>query len=153
MHLVVCSPIPALRAGLYALICADPDLTVAAAAASISELEPVAPEVSVVVATSGAIGAGEAPLSGLALLLVSDAVDEALALAALSLRAWGVISPDAPAEALQAAIRALAEGLVVVSPDLYQRMRSQPASLSGTVKRREKGRACRPPDRRAKWKF
>lgn len=134
MHLVVCSPIPALRAGLYALICADPDLAVAAVGASISELEPVAPEVSILVATSGAISAAEAPPSGFAVLLVSDLVDEALALAAQNLRVWGVISPDAPADTLQAAVRALAEGLVVVSPDLYQRMRSQPASLSSTEK-------------------
>ena len=139
VHLVICSPIPALRAGLRALISADPDLMVEAAAASISALAHIDPEVSIVVATSGSMMDGEAVHPDLAVLLVSDDVEEAQALAAQDLRAWGVISPDAPAEALQAAVRALAEGLVAVSPDLYRRMRATAPLYAGEREGVEEG--------------
>jgi DNA-binding NarL/FixJ family response regulator len=130
IQLAVCSPYPALRAGLRALISADPDLMVTGAAASLSGLAQLDGEVRVVVASSGWVGesetlsAAQALLADTAVLLVSDDVEEALALAGQAPRAWGVISPDAPAEALQAAVRALAEGLVVVSPEMYQRIQT-----------------------------
>jgi DNA-binding NarL/FixJ family response regulator len=121
----ICSPFPALRAGLRALISADPDLTVTAVAATLVGLAQADGEARVVVATPGWVPDGEVLPTDLAVLLVSDDIEEAQALAAQELRAWGVISPDAPAEALQAAVRALAEGLVVLSAELYSRLRER----------------------------
>jgi DNA-binding NarL/FixJ family response regulator len=125
IQLVICSPFPALRAGLRALISADPDLCVAQAAANYAGLEKVDAAVRVVVATPGWLGEGEIAPDELAVLLVSDEPEEAQALANRASGAWGVISPDAPAEALQAAVRALAGGLVVISPEVYAHL--QPA--------------------------
>lgn len=134
IQLVICSPIPALRAGLRALIAADPDLEVAASVSGLDDLSGRALNAALVVATPDALPAGWETGAGLnralpepALLLVSDEVQDARALLNLGLPAWGVISPDAPAEALRAAIYALSEGLVAVSPALFQRALELPA--------------------------
>ncbi len=125
----IASPVPALRAGLRALISADPELSVAGVASSLAgpELIDAAEAGWVIVVTPGGIADMEALPPGAAVLLVSEEEEEAAALAARMLsaqepRAWGVVSPEASAEALQAAVRALAEGLVVVEPGVYARL-------------------------------
>jgi DNA-binding NarL/FixJ family response regulator len=140
IRLVVCSPIPALRAGLRALIGADPELEVTASLPGLNDLPGWAPETTLVVATPDAMPAGwetdAAPrlagppvptrpglvMSDLAILLVSDDVRDARALLGLDLRAWGMVSPEAPGEALQAAVRAVAEGLAAASPAVFQQL-------------------------------
>ncbi len=150
--ILILSPTPALRAGLRALLSGDPDLsvetavslgdstgrapasltrangepsTVADAAASASV------DAAVIVATQGALELTSPALRPeQALLLVTGDAREAQALAGLELRAWGILSPDANAEALQAAVRALSEGLVVASPEiLRQALPSAPAGV------------------------
>jgi DNA-binding NarL/FixJ family response regulator len=120
ISLVICSPVPALRAGLSALISGDDDLCVVEAVSRLPDTLP--PGVQVVVATTEALDLADAVLTPeVALLLVvgSGPEDqrEARALPGLGLKAWGIISSEAGAEALRAAVRALVEGLVVVSPD------------------------------------
>lgn len=126
---LVCSPVPALRAGLSALISGDPDLQVSGVAATWEELAAVLgsslPETCVVAATPGGVELPGVRLpQGAAVLLVSDpagAAEEALrALAEMDLPAWGVITSGTTAEGLQAAIHALAEGLVAVSPEVMR---------------------------------
>lgn len=124
IQLAIFSPMPALRAGLRALVTGDPELCVAISAAGLAEPADLPPEVRVLIATPGGIDLAEAGLPHeLALLLVAEATaadtaQQVRALAGLDLRAWGVISPEATAEALQAAVRALAEGLTVASPEV-----------------------------------
>lgn len=130
----ICSPIPALRAGLRALIAADPALNPAAMYASLAEMlngddgDGSALE-TVYIVTADALG--EAGLHALVerpdltVLLVCDAEEfaelaGAEAFAGGEARAWGVVSPETSAEGLQAAVHALAEGLILVSPDLMQ---------------------------------
>lgn len=132
--LLICSPVPALRVGLRALLVGDGDITVVDAAARLPEALP--PEVRVIVVTAGALEQIERDLgSDLAVLLVTGGAPEdqrdARALPGLGLRAWGILSSDATAEALRTAVRALAEGLVVVSPD------AQSLLLSGEAAREE----------------
>jgi len=120
--LLICSPVPALRAGLRALLAGDGDITVVDAAAGLPEALP--PEVRVIVATSGALDLADRDLgTDRAVLLVTGSAPvedqrDARALPGLGLRAWGILSSEATAEALRAAVRALAEGLVVVSPEV-----------------------------------
>lgn len=120
--LLICSPVPALRAGLRALLAGDGDITVVDAAAGLPEALP--PEVRVIVATSGALDLADRDLGAdRAVLLVTGSAPvedqrDARALPGLGLRAWGLLSSEATAEALRAAVRALAEGLVVVSPEV-----------------------------------
>lgn len=131
IQLVVCCPTPALRAGLRALISAGPGLAVSAALPGLEDLPGWAPETTLVVATPDAMPAGwesatgEGPglvMSDLAVLLVSGEARHAQALLGLHLRAWGMVSPDAPAETLQAAVRALAEGLAAAPPDVLRQL-------------------------------
>lgn len=119
ISLVICSPVPALRAGLRALLSGDGDITVVDAAAHLPDVLP--PEVSLIVATSGALDLIDHSLDeDLSVLLVTAGVPDdqrdARVLPGLPLRAWGILSSDATADALRAAVRALDEGLVVVSP-------------------------------------
>ncbi len=136
--ILILSPTPALRAGLRALLSGDPDLSIETAAslgnstgrvpASLTPAigEPstgadAAADASVIIATQGALDLTSSALHPeQALLLVTGDAREAQALAGLELRAWGILSPDANAEALQAAVRALAEGLVVASPEILR---------------------------------
>jgi DNA-binding NarL/FixJ family response regulator len=127
IRVLVVSATPTLRAGLRALLAGDQDLAVSTAA-SLGDLapEPGAPAGSgspwdVVVATHGGLDlAGPGLRPEQALLLVTDDALEIRALSGLELRAWGVVSLETTAEALQAAVRALAEGLAAVSPALLQ---------------------------------
>ncbi len=127
IHVFVVSPTPTLRAGLRALLAGDPDLAVSTAA-GLGDLAPEpgapagsVPQWEVVVATHGGLDlAGPGLQPEQALLLVTDDAQEIRALAGLELRAWGVVSLETTAEALQAAVHALAEGLAAVSPALLQ---------------------------------
>jgi DNA-binding NarL/FixJ family response regulator len=122
--LVICSPQPALRAGLRALLSDDPDVTLLAAAQDASAIGDLAVDVRVWVITPG--GLGPSPELFLsheqAVLVISENPAEARSLSRYELRAWGALSPQAPAEALSAAVHALAEGLIVTSPELFDRV-------------------------------
>jgi DNA-binding NarL/FixJ family response regulator len=130
INLVILSPIPALRAGLRALIAADPDFAVTATSSGLADGWTIPPDTQVVVMTRDALpdpaGRGDSPRPDLPVLLIVDGELDLRDLISLGLpaegRAWGVISTEAPAEALQAAVRALAEGLVAASPDLLQQL-------------------------------
>jgi DNA-binding NarL/FixJ family response regulator len=122
INVLIVSPTPALRAGLRALLSGDPDLEVTAGT-SLAEIEHLAPaaDAPVIVATPGGLDLLTASLRPeMALLLVTAEAQDIPALAGLELRAWGIISPEATAEALQAAVRALAEGLVVASAEVLR---------------------------------
>jgi DNA-binding NarL/FixJ family response regulator len=112
----------ALRAGLRALLQDNPAVEVAAEAAALGELPRLedAPEVIV-------LAGGQSLLEGLpagrwdgetppALLLLSDEPGAAERLAAPPPRAWGVLPLDASPEEIGAAVYALAQGLIVLTP-------------------------------------
>jgi DNA-binding NarL/FixJ family response regulator len=110
----------ALRAGLNALLGDDERVEVSAQAASLPELGEVLPEIDVLVLAASRLPleltaglSGEPPL---AVLLLTDEPRAAASLAGLPLRAWGILPLEASAEELLAAVIALHEGLVVVSP-------------------------------------
>lgn len=150
ISVVVLSPIPALRAGLSALVEADPELVVVASAAGLGDLPELPEDTAVVVATPDALGGldeenlaplfhasanrGILPGMGVSLLLLTADPEEARDLAGLELHAWGLLSPEAPAEMLQAAVHALAEGLVAAPPQALQAWfaSQQPARLPGS---------------------
>jgi DNA-binding NarL/FixJ family response regulator len=63
-----------------------------------------------------------------ALLLLSEDESEASRLRALSLRGWGVVAPDSPAEELGAAVAAVAHGLTVLPKTLAERLLDEPST-------------------------
>jgi DNA-binding NarL/FixJ family response regulator len=110
----------ALRAGLSALLGAGETVEVVAEAASLPELEPLLSKVDVLVLAaprpSGDIGRLPPEETSPAVLLLSDDVKAAGVLSGL--RPWGILPLEASAEELLAAVAALHEGLIVVSPSL-----------------------------------
>jgi DNA-binding NarL/FixJ family response regulator len=110
----------AVRAGLRALLSASESVEVVAEAASLPELEPLLPEIDVLVLAAprptgpGGLDRLPAEEASPAVLLLSDEVKSVRALAGL--RPWGILPLESSAEELQAAVAALHEGLVVVSP-------------------------------------
>ena len=110
----------ALRTGLRALLSDGELIEVVAEAASLAELETFLANIDVLVL------AESRPPDGLndlvvtralpAVLLLSDEVRAAQELAGISPHAWGMLSVEATAEELLAAVVALHEGLIVLSP-------------------------------------
>lgn len=119
------SPATALRAGLQALLRDDPEIVVVAQAAHWEELETlqaVPQDMQVFIVTPGGVDWKTFPAyPTLALLWIANTLPAEVEFERLDLLAWGVIAPEATAEALQAAVHALAMGLVVVSPEIWQR--------------------------------
>jgi len=128
----VAASLPAVRAGLRALLSeaaslgAESTLEVVHEAVSLADYEPYLSQIDVLVATSEAAPIVEIRrLVGdsqghVALLLLTDEPQVAQGLIYLPLRAWGVLSLEASAEELLAAVRALHEGLLVGVPALLR---------------------------------
>jgi DNA-binding CsgD family transcriptional regulator len=126
----VFSPIPAFRAGLSALLSGDPEIRVAASAPTLTNGEELPSEVQVAAATPGGVLVEEMRLHPqLSWLLVGDVEEwgEEIAFlregmpepetAGLARNAWGwgVVAAETTAEALQAAVRGVTQGMVVFS--------------------------------------
>ncbi|NJP07536.1 MAG: response regulator transcription factor [Chloroflexaceae bacterium] len=122
---------PALRAGLRALLSSS-DIAVSAEAASLLGIAAHSRELD------GILVADELLLSdlhaidfaarSLAVLVLADSSRASTALAAVDLPGWGIITPDVSPARLQAAMQAVVQGLVVVSPQLSSPVIRDPAS-------------------------
>lgn len=141
----IAAPTPMMRAGLRAML-EGGDLQVAGEAPSLADAdglrgvdvlvlgdEEMLPQARVVVRE------GET-----ALVLLSDSDRGAAQLRAMPLRGWGIVAPDAPALELQAAVASAAQGLVVLSGPLADRLLSAPTAVqsleAGTLDERLTGR-------------
>jgi DNA-binding NarL/FixJ family response regulator len=131
IRVLVVAQTAAVRAGLAALLEGDAEIKVVGQANSLPG--PAAPSYDPdVVILYPALGAQPLPLwltegesadrgrTPYALLLVTDQQDDISILSSAQLHGWGALLPDASAEELQAAVHALAEGLVAGSPVLMQ---------------------------------
>ena len=120
----VVSPLPAVRAGLRALIGLADDLTVVGEADRLDGADrPVAspaPDVIVVDAQAGAdlaeLLAVERLGGGSGLVVLGPIDDDARLLTELAGRAWGYIPRGAGADQLVAAVRSVANGLLAIDP-------------------------------------
>ena len=124
IRLAILAPTPALRTGLRALLAGDERIEVIAEAAVISELELDGLDVLLVagseISPDSLRMSLEQVASPPALLLLSDDPQLARAIAALPVRAWGLLSPDVGEEELLAAVNAVHEGLLAGAPALIQ---------------------------------
>lgn len=117
IQVAILAPNLAIRVGLRTLISASEDIQVSAEAVQIEELAAIRTEIDVILLQ------GEAYLEGLAALVkgepqltilwVNDDPQAAQGLRGLPLRAWGLLSTEAAAQELSAAITALNQGLIV----------------------------------------
>lgn len=120
---------PAMRAGLRALL-DGPGLQVVGEASSLSEREPG--EVDVIVAGDEEVlataGDGVAADGSRALVLLAEDDRLVPALRRLPWRGWGIVSREAPAAELQAAVVAAAQGLIVLPGSLAGRLLARGAA-------------------------
>ena len=111
----------AVRLGLRLLLSAGDSVEVVAEAATLAELLPLPADIDALLLVADSLPhdlpeSAPRPI----LLLVSGDPPGLPELAALSARPWGLLSLEASAEELSAAINALHEGLFVSSPALVQ---------------------------------
>lgn len=123
IRVVVVAATLASRAGLRALLDADPQVEVAAEAAALSELAGFSKQVDVYVVMAGEADAlaeqvfpsgSETPAG---VLLLTDSPEIALPLGGMPLRAWGILSPDCTESELLTALFAVDGGLVAAMPE------------------------------------
>jgi two-component system, NarL family, response regulator YdfI len=118
------TPPGALRAGVRALLAGVEGLQVTAEAASIEALDGLPAAVDVIVTTAGAVrrASSQEGIQAPVLVLVEDDAFDLSYLLVNTPQAWGILPLEADAGTLQAAIRALHEGLTVSTPLLLKRM-------------------------------
>jgi len=127
IRIALISPTLTLRVGLRALLGDADDVTVVGEGSSLAESDLYAEEEADVLVLAAAsfsradlddrLAEAQTPP---ALLLLVDEQTDIPNLAKLSLRAWGVLSLESSEEELQAALRALHEGLIAGTPNLLE---------------------------------
>lgn len=136
MHLAVVSPIQAVRSGLRVMLSDRSETQLAhlriSEAATLQECAAWLSELDLVILaglqfSSAGLAALLSPEGRLALLLLTDDPQSAAGLSGLDLRAWGLLPLESTAAELNAAVNALLEGLLVVSPIFAQHAARLPA--------------------------
>ncbi len=127
IRIALISPTLTLRVGLRALLGDADDVTVVGEGSSLAESDLYAEEEADVLVLAAAsfsradlddrLAEAQTPP---ALLLLVDEQTDIPNLAKLPLRAWGVLSLESSEEELQAALRALHEGLIAGTPNLLE---------------------------------
>ncbi|HYP38808.1 MAG TPA: response regulator transcription factor [Chloroflexia bacterium] len=134
----IVAPTQMVRAGLRAMLSTDAVMVIGEAA-SLDGLDLAAsrPDVLVVeesaliddIARTALISYDNAP----ALVALSDDLGKAAGLRDLPVRGWGIVSPDAPASELQAAVVASAQGLVVLPLAIANQALAQRSTVQAVV--------------------
>ena len=155
MRLAIVASAIALRAGLRAILKpGSPSLgrdlpEVIFEASSLNEFTALAPPVDVLLISVETVSRAdlqqvlpEEP-GRLAVLVISDHQQTARQLAGLPLHGWGVLPVETSAEELQAAVRAVYEGLIVGAPALLEPVMAQMQVASSARARAGTGHANR----------
>jgi DNA-binding NarL/FixJ family response regulator len=128
VRVAIIAPTPALRAGLRALL-DHPEIQIQAEAAAPGGISAFLDEVDVLL-VAGDNGFASlryvlAEEGRVAILALANDERPALILRELRLAGWGVLGEDAQMQELQAAVMAIAQGLVVVPTNLAARLIGQ----------------------------
>ena len=121
IRVLLIAPSPAWRAGLRSLLSTDSEIRLVAERSRWGALQDIEGEVDVVITTSTSPGRletedGDVPASVPVLYIGDEPLD--LLRSTKSAVAWGMLPQESSAEELCAAVRALAQGLVVGTPQL-----------------------------------
>lgn len=135
-RVLVVAPTLMLRSGLRSMLAPieGSEVEVVGEAGSLSAAETAFSDADVVLvageeATEGSTFAPVDDEGGPALLVLSEDEGTVLGLRPLSLRGWGVVSPDASPEELAAAIVAVGHGLVVMPRGMTERLIEAPVAV------------------------
>ncbi len=134
IRVAVMAAVPARRAGQRAMLETGGEIQVAREAASFADLEPD-PEIEVIVAvfepaTESAWRGWRAWGEERAILFLVESLEVVGPLLAFPLPVYGILPLEASAETLRAAVRALREGLIVLSP-VFRPLLSAPEAFPG----------------------
>ena len=128
IRVLIAAPTPALRAGLRALV-ATTELRIAGVAATLATLDLDIADVDVVLLADAALLEDAARIipddARMALLLLADDGRAATLLRALPLAGWGILPLDSSPSELQAALVAVANGLVTLPLALAEQLLGQ----------------------------
>jgi DNA-binding NarL/FixJ family response regulator len=127
----VVAPTPTMLAGLRSMLASVDLLVIGEAGLSAGPVPPLTGADVVLVADEELLEETALSVSEdgtQSLLLLSEDEGTASRLHTLSLRGWGVVPPDAPAEELGAAVAAVAQGLTVLPKTLAGRLLDEPAA-------------------------
>ena len=126
------APTPMMRAGLRAMLDSD-NIRVVGESSSIEDVSDLQDIDVLLVGDEQLLGDTINTLIGdgaIALLVLSETGSAASLLRTLPLRGWGIVPPDAPAPELQSAVLSVAQGLVVLSVPVAERLFSGPAAVN-----------------------
>jgi DNA-binding NarL/FixJ family response regulator len=132
-RLLIVASMPALRAGLRALL-DSPGITVAGEAATLAGLVRDLGDADVLVLADDAalleLGRALAGEGRIGVLVLADDERPLAALRTLPLLGWGIMPRDASSSELQSAVVAIGQGLIVLPPTLASRLLTQrPAEI------------------------
>jgi DNA-binding NarL/FixJ family response regulator len=137
IQIAVLAPSPAMRAGLTAMLTGIDDCSVVGEYDTLdpfSERQVIgpSPDVLVVCPLPGSplldLVDPEHAEAGIALLVLGPVPDESALPGRFAASPWGYVSREAPGEEIVAAVRAIAAGLVVVSPAVGSALLTQAAA-------------------------
>jgi DNA-binding NarL/FixJ family response regulator len=124
IRVLLIAPIPAMRAGLRTLI-SDADIQITGEATRLDSIDPAQIEADVLIyAPASASSRGLLPdsISSASLLILCNEPSTIAPVLRTQGRPWGILPLDATREELLASIQALAEGLIVGSTPLMQKL-------------------------------
>lgn len=120
---IIVAPALASRAGLRAILNAAEDFEIVSEAARLADLSPASEPVDLLLLQINGDEIIKDRISPeVAVLLLSDDLEQAVALSAGPWRAWGALPPDCSEDELLAALYALDVGLSVARPDVLAGM-------------------------------
>lgn len=137
-RVVVVAPTQMVRAGLRAMLSTDA-ITVVGEAAGLDNIDLAASRPDVLVVDESALVDDVARTAlghydnAPALVVLSDDFGTVAGLRDMPVRGWGIVSPDAPAPELQAAVVAAAQGLVVLPLAVAGQVVAQRSAIQAVV--------------------
>lgn len=124
IRVLLIAPIPAMRAGLRALI-SDADIQIAGEATRLDSIDPTQIEVDVLIYASASASSLDLlpdSVSSASLLILCNEPSNFRPVLRSQARAWGILPLETTREELLASIHALTEGLIVGSVPLMKKL-------------------------------
>jgi DNA-binding NarL/FixJ family response regulator len=119
IKVTILSPNHAIRIGLREMLSGQREIEVIGEGIDLQNINERETEVLVLASVSSAF-LSDLRTDSFGLLLLTDQLEEVRALLDVNARTWGVVSADASAEEIVAAVRAVGEGLWVGAPGLVK---------------------------------
>jgi DNA-binding NarL/FixJ family response regulator len=129
IRVTIVSPNHALRVGLREMLGGYPNIRVTDEAVRLADVNERETEVAVVASVSSVHGVEHKDFG---ILFLTDEIDSLRPMLMAGIRVWGVLSAEANADELAAAIAAVAEGLWVGAPGLVEGLMRLPKSGDGS---------------------